>query len=139
MEIRMVWTLLGLLALTACDQSKTHQLNLLCKPESVEQGGPMGPNGKVDPNEVVGMSILGNDVTFTGSPHFNFPIGQWKAQMCPDSKYSNVKLIHFDNLGCINNFGEVSERKTNIMGQYDFITKEMAILSVGNYKCSEVK
>jgi hypothetical protein len=135
----MVWALMALFALSACDQTKPRELNLLCKPESVEQGGPMEPNGKVDPNEVVGMSIRGNSITFTGSPHFNFPIGLWRAEMCPNSKYSNEKLVHFDNLGCVSNIGEVPERKTNIMGQYDFITKEMAILAVGNYMCSEAR
>jgi hypothetical protein len=60
--------------------------------------------------------------------------------MCLNSKYSNEKLVHFDNLGCTEtNMGEIPSAQTNIIGQYDFLTKEMAILSIGNYKCSELK
>lgn len=134
MEIRMVWMLVGLLALTGCDQPKPQELNLLCKARSVEEGGPK------DPTEVVAMNIRGNDITFSGTPHFNFPASLWKAKMCPNSKYSNEKLVHFDNLGCLEtSLGEIPFAQTNIIGQYDFLTKEMAILSVGNYRCSEAK
>jgi hypothetical protein len=133
MKRRMVWILLGLFALAACDQPKPKELNLLCKADSFDQGGPK------DPNEVVGMSIRGNDISFTGSPHFNFPASLWKAKLCPNSKYSNEKLVHFDNLGCTQaNMGEIPSAPTNIIGQYDFLTKQMAILAVGNYKCSDV-
>jgi hypothetical protein len=126
--------LVSLASLAGCDQPKTQDLDLLCRAQPFDQGGPK------DPNDVIGMSIRNGEITFTGSTRFNLPASQWKAKMCPKSKYSNEKLVHFDNLNCTEvELGKLPSEKNYIVGQYDYLTKEMAILATGNFVCSETK
>jgi len=124
----------GFALCASCSQSNTHDVNLVCHAMSFDEGGPK------DSNDMVGISIRNDNVIFSGATHFDLPASRWKAKMCYQSRFSNERLVHFDNVGCSEDLSKVPPTKERqIVGSYDYLTKVLAILGTGNFVCSEAK
>ena len=131
--IGLPWILVLMLA--GCGFGDNREENFVCKPMAFSEGGPRSLNA-------MGMNIRGNNVLFTGSGYFNMPASEWKATTCRLSKYSNEKLIHFSNHGCDDREltgSSAGNGEHQLTGQYDYLTKVLAIARTGNFFCEAVR